>query len=493
MLSDYLRGPCSSDSSLPLKADGFSDRLISPLLARSKAADGREILTRDTQAWIAQLHPQLPEAFLVHRDAYSRAAARLLGVSAFTRRDHIYLGDVPAERSEHVLRHEIVHLAQVQVAIRTGYISSRAWVELEADQMSSLPAAKPVRCGADPDGIHPIFWFVAIGAGLYVLLRPGIANAPGPKDRTTPSPSAAQIIAEAICVFAVPGGAFSLGGRIGLGFLGSSALAGAAANVSLRGVSDAANGSSSPPLMYLFDAATGATIGFIVPGGVRLIGRAGTSAFDSLATFGLRKSDIAITKLLAEQAAKEPLTAIAAQRILSARGLGGQVSRWWMERRGLILLYRGQELSTKQILSPISREQGVAASEALVERLRSLGMSFEEIAGYTARWGNRPVPPFLAPPGMGGLPLGGVGIPTTRIPGIAANFGEGGIIYIIRVPRNLAVSPMSWQGLALENEFVILNQVPQGAVVQTIQASRVAPLMVDPNGQLVPGLSGTLR
>jgi hypothetical protein len=39
----------------------------------------------------------------------------------------------------------------------------------------------------------------------------------------------------------------------------------------------------------------------------------------------------------------------------------------------------------------------------------------------------------------------------------------------------------------LENEFVILNQVPRGAVVQAIPASRVAPLMVDENGLLVPG------
>ncbi len=45
----------------------------------------------------------------------------------------------------------------------------------------------------------------------------------------------------------------------------------------------------------------------------------------------------------------------------------------------------------------------------------------------------------------------------------------------------------SRQGLQLENEFVILNQVPPGAIVQAIPASRVAPLMVDANGLLAPG------
>jgi hypothetical protein len=69
-------------------------------------------------------------------------------------------------------------------------------------------------------------------------------------------------------------------------------------------------------------------------------------------------------------------------------------------------------------------------------------MTSEEIAGYTARWHIQPVPPFAAPQGMAGLPLGATGIPTTRIPGIAARFGDEGVIYIIRVPRELAVRPM---------------------------------------------------
>jgi hypothetical protein len=228
-------------------------------------------------------------------------------------------------------------------------------VEHEAHVIGEQSIARPVRWGAHPEVIHPIVWFVAVGIGLYVLLRPGVANAPGPKTATVRSPPPAQIAAEALCIFAIPGGAFSLGGRLGLGFLGSTALAGAAGNVSLRAVGDVAGGRPSPPLMYMFDATTGAVIGFVVPGGIRLIGQAGTQAFDRLATFGLQKSDIALTRVLAEKAAEVPLTATAAQQILQGRGLAGQVSQWWLNRRGVIVLYRGRR-SQRAGFSARSRE-----------------------------------------------------------------------------------------------------------------------------------------
>jgi len=257
--------------------------------------------------------------------------------------------------------------------------------------------------------------------------------------------------------------------------------------VSVRAVGDVFDGAPSPPLLYLFDATTGAVIGFVVPGGFRLIGRTGTLAFDRLATYGLVRSDIAITQTLAEAAAATPLDAAAAQTLLEAQGLGGRVSSWWLNRRGLLVLYRGQGTATSRILSPLARQEGVAASEALVTRMRAVGLTDSEIASYTARWHMEPVPPFAAPPGMGWEPLGSVGIPTTRVPGIAANFGEQGVIYVLRVPSASAVSPVGWAGLQLENELIILNSVPSGSIVQTISASRVAPLLVNESGLLVPG------
>ncbi|TWS99637.1 DUF4157 domain-containing protein [Reyranella sp. CPCC 100927] len=457
------------------------------LLTQSRGVDGHTHLTPDTRRWLGGLEAQLPPRFWLHTDTAAQRAARRLGAAGFVYGDRIFVDDGRPEHLDAVLRHELVHLAQVQLAARTGRIAPSAVVEHEAEAISALPVARPVRHGADPQQLHPLVWFVAIGVGLYVLLRPGVANAPGPRDTPIPGPSPGQIIAEALCLFVVPAGAIGIGARLGLGFLGRMALAGAATNVSLRATSDVARGQASPPLMYLFDATTGAVIGFVVPGGFRLIGRAGTYGLDRLATYGVSQSDIALTRVLAERAAQAPLTAVQAQQILSTRGMAGQVSQWWLNRRGVIVLYRGQDIATGQILSPLARQEGVAASQELVARMRTLGLSDAEIAGYTARWHTQPIPPFAAPEGLAGLPLGSTGIPTTNLPGIAANFGDEGVIYVIRMPRSQAISPLGWQGLQLENEFVILNQVPSGSIVRMIPAQRVAPLMVNESGLLVPG------
>jgi hypothetical protein len=55
------------------------------------------------------------------------------------------------------------------------------------------------------------------------------------------------------------------------------------------------------------------------------------------------------------------------------------------------------------------------------------------------------------------------------------------------MPVGQAISPLGWSGLQLENEYIILNQVPSGSIVRAIPAQRVAPLMVDESGLLIPG------
>lgn len=463
------------------------DDVLDALLLASRGVDWRRAVAPSTWHWWRGLSPGLPARIWVHEDEPALLAAQRLGAPAFTRNEHIYLGGVPPALREHVLRHELVHVAQVALARRTGRVAPRACVEDEAERLARDDTPGPVRCGAHPAQCHGMWW-VPIGIGLYILLRPGVANAPGPRSTLVRSPSLPQIALESIALFAIPGGAMALGGRFGIGFMGSMALAGAAGNVSLRGVGDAFQGSLSSPLLYVFDAATGAIIGFVVPGGVRLIGRAGTLAFDELATLGIARADIAIARKLAEAAAVQPLNAAGAQALLQRQGLAGRVSTWWLERRGLMVLYRGQASATTEILSPLAREQGVAASQAMVTRMQQLGLADMEIAGFTARWHTQPIPDFFAPPGLGGLPLGSVGIPTTRLPGIAANFGEEGVIYILRVPKDMAIVPLGWQGLQLESEYIILNSVPSGSIMKVIPARSIAPLMVDDAGLLVPGV-----
>jgi hypothetical protein len=503
--SNMIGTPFPLATALPMMTEGMRHlasgrgsstyvRTVEQLISQSRGTDGWEYLPNDTRHWLGPLRQLLPQPFWVHRDTASREVSRRLGAAGFACGNRIFLGDIPGERVENVLRHELVHLAQTQLALRTGAIASGSAIEHEAEFVSGLSVAQPVRYGADPEALHPIVWFVAIGVGLYILLRPSTANAPGPNDQTLPSASPGQIIAESLCLFVVPGGAMGLGGRLGLGLLGRSALAGAATTTSLRLTGDVAQGAPSPPLMYVFDAVTGALIGWVVPGGVRLIGKAGTYAFDrldALAAYGFSRSSLVVTKAVAtaQAAARKPLELAEAQQFLRAQGLISQVSRWWLERRQQVILFRGQTMATTSIESPLTRWEGVTATDQLLADLRARGLSDVDIASWTARYHTEGIPRESAPPpGMEGQRLGAVGIPTTGLPGIAADFARsaGGVVYVIRVPRNLVIRPIPWSLLEAEDEYIIFNRLPPGSVVQVIPANEIPALMVDGNGKLVP-------
>jgi hypothetical protein len=241
--------------------------------------------------------------------------------------------------------------------------------------------------------------------------------------------------------------------------------------------------------MYIFDAATGAVIGFVVPGGIRLIGRTPTT-LDNLATYGLTKSDMKILNVLTEQA---PVNAIEAQHILASRGLGGRVSKWWLDRRGLIVGYRGQTIYTGEVLSPMARKEGLPFAWEFYKKLRSLDIADDEIRTWTAKFHDGPVPLQSAGPGLANQPLGAVGIPTTTLPGIASGFAKGseGVVYVIRMPKNQMIRANGWQGLKVEYEHVVFNEIPSGSIVRVIPAKQISPLTVNERGQLVPGWTET--
>jgi hypothetical protein len=171
--------------------------------------------------------------------------------------------------------------------------------------------------------------------------------------------------------------------------------------------------------------------------------------------------------------------------------MSGRISRWWLNRRNLILLYRGQDKFTSRIISPLMRAEGGAASEQLVAYLRREGISDPEIASYTARYHHRPVvgftPPGTIPPEFG---PGAAGIPATTIQAIAAGFGRNGVVYVIRVPKTLPIRPERVFApiYAAEDEYIFLNEVPPGSIIRAIPADRIPPLKVDDAaGLLVPG------
>ncbi len=428
----------------------------------------------------------------VHRDTAAHLGVARTGAHACSLGKKVFIGPAvgtPAGPTLlEALNHELVHVAQVAVADATGQVSSRVRIESEAIRfVRSHGAPVEISEGASRDEVYTFWWLIPLAAAAYVILRPNVANAPAPGDRTYPSVSEAQVAGEALALFAVPNASFAVAGRLGLGFYGSMAVAGASSTMSFRAVGDVAAGEFSGVQTYVIDGATGAIIGVVVPGGIRLAGSGARRSLDWLATQGMRQSDFAITRVIAQRAATSPVTAEELSTLFQNRNLTGRAADWWLQRRGLIVLYRGQAAPTARILSPLARAESVEASELLVGRMRAAGLPDSEIAGYTARWHTQPPPDFLVPPELAGQPVGAAGIPTTRIPGIAADFGGEGVVYLIRLPRSAAIQVPQW-GLAVENEYVILNQVGRDAVIEAIPASRIPALTVNETGQLVLGV-----
>jgi hypothetical protein len=148
-------------------------------------------------------------------------------------------------------------------------------------------------------------------------------------------------------------------------------------------------------------------------------------------------SDMRAAQRLVTRAASGPIPEAELMQ-LAQRGLVGRAAHGYLDWRGYQMLYRGQGAATSEILSSLAQQEGGGASRAMVDALRAQGLTDVEIVGYTARFNAQPVPEYFTPPGMQpNQPLGGAGIPTTRLPSVAADFvaSESGAIYILRVPK----------------------------------------------------------
>ncbi|MCZ7640193.1 MAG: hypothetical protein M5U12_31560 [Verrucomicrobia bacterium] len=215
------------------------------------------------------------------------------------------------------------------------------------------------------------------------------------------------------------------------------------------------------------------------------------AVLDWSATRVITASDFAIAQNIARRALSGPVPEAELIQLQQA-GLATRLAQRWTGFRGYQILYRGQAAPTNELLSPLARQSGLPASRNMYDALRAQGLSDLEIAGYTARWNAQGVPPFDTPPGMQPLqPLGGAGIPTTRLPNIASDFAQTptGVIYVLRVPKNLPVQvgQSGWGAQsALEQEFVIFHQIPNGYVVRTVAPPQVPPCDSTPHRESVP-------
>jgi hypothetical protein len=474
----------------------------------------------------------------VHDDACAGLAAMLLGAHAFTLGDGIFLGPTvgtPGGPSrDEALRHELAHRAQGDLGARTGRIAPRPALEGQAQDMARGRGMERELLGADPSEIHEWLWIPAILAFGYILLDSDPANAPGPGDPVYPPKHPAQRAAEGV-LFALPAGRLAAGGATmrtmmlwgGGSALGSQAVGdlgrgelspwhayagrgasgaigwglplgpmnmftsgarglplfttfmghGAATGLGLRFSGDLASWELSSFEDYLLWGGTGTAIG--------LLGASGVSGLDYLATRGVVASDIVLSEALAAQA---PVGPAAVETAMGSAPWWGRASHSYLASRNWVVVYRGQGAVGGEVLAPLARGPGgLAASEDMLAQLRAVGMSDEQIAGLTAKFGPEPVPASFLPPdlqGLGGQPLGGAGIPVTRLPGVAADFASGSaaelgaqglqsnpVVLVIRAPVDAPVSALNsgWGVKSLvEQEFIVFHRIPGGYIVQRI-------------------------
>jgi len=203
----------------------------------------------------------------VYDNLTSHQMGSQIGAYGYSWRGNIFIGSgfgrPGAPSRSQVVQHEYVHALQARKKgprVHTGLLESEAY---------SRPGMEP-QYAADPDEIMGWWWIIPLAAGLYVLLRPNVANAPGPNDVTQPSVSGTQVAAEALAIFAVPTGVTGLLGRAGYGIIASFAISGAAGSVAYRGVEDVSAGEFSGVEAYVVDATTGAVIGVVMGGTLRM-------------------------------------------------------------------------------------------------------------------------------------------------------------------------------------------------------------------------------
>ena len=473
----------------------------------------------------------------VHDDACAGRAALLLGAHAFTLGNRIFLGptvglpDGPSR--EEALRHELVHRAQGVLGARTGRIAPRpvSWRDRPTNRQKG--AAWKANCwprtrrkSTSGFGFRPSS---PLATSCWTQTRPTPpAPMTGPTPRSprdsglarrcpwrcrwgcwagrracsappswgaglpgyTASGDLGQGRFSGVGVYAERGATGAVlwmipipplrqyaAGATGARLFGSFAGSGATGGVTLRAMGDIGRGEISPLEDYLLWGGAGTGLGLLGAGGVR--------GLDLLATRGAVASDLFLSEALAARAPAGPAAVGAA---LDSAPWWGRASHGYLASRNWVIVYRGQGAVGGEILSPLARGPGgLAASEDMLAQLRAAGLAEEDIAGLTAKFGPEPVPASFLPPelqGLGSQPLGGAGIPVTRLPGVAADYASGSaaelaaqglpanpVVLVIRAPAGTPVSALNtgWGSKSLvEQEYIVFHQIPGGYIVQRI-------------------------
>jgi hypothetical protein len=185
--------------------------------------------------------------------ASRRCAAR--GAVAYADRRGIHLSHFVQRETllgQAIIVHELAHMMQLYNGAAGGPFDPPALLEREATtvERGALRSLSNIVGKASPESVLTLWWLIPIATGVYSLLRPSVANAPAPADKVYPSVSTGQVAAEAFALFAIPGAGYAISGRLGLGWVSSSAISGSLATTSFRGVQDVAHGEFSGATVY---------------------------------------------------------------------------------------------------------------------------------------------------------------------------------------------------------------------------------------------------
>jgi hypothetical protein len=188
---------------------------------------------------------------LINEDAAASRRCAVRGVVAYADRSGIHLSNFVKRQTllgQAVIVHELAHMVQLYNGTAGGPFDPPALLEHEATavERGALRSLSDIAGKASPESALPLWWLIPIAAGVYSLLRPSAANAPAPADKVYPSVSTGQVAAEALALFAIPGAGYAISGRLGLGWISSSAISGSLATTSFRGVHDVTRGHGVP-------------------------------------------------------------------------------------------------------------------------------------------------------------------------------------------------------------------------------------------------------
>lgn len=240
----------------------------------------------------------------------------------------------------------------------------------------------------------------------------------------------------------------------------------------------------------------------------------------ALATEAVIQRDLARSQALSRYASlageggllPEQVADLTASLSVSPEALAGEAL---LRERGLIVVYRGQRIDTRLssggpgVLSPVARTlpegvgarldlTGVDRSRFLFEQLttgRYTGaqgpMSPEDLARNTAFYSGQELPPsYLGVPISPSDPyslidprIGGMGIPSTSLPGITTGpefAGPQGPVMVIRIPAQGSTPVPNW-ALGLEQEVILWHEVPESSIYRLLSpGERPSPLTISP-------------